>query len=448
MINLLRRVFGLSSRDSVRSRRATGRGHAVPRDFRPLEEVPPTRGSESPVEPAFLTDRNATQAPLAAAFTPTLPRTLGPLFIGRETHLRRMIAAVEQERAHIVLFGDRGRGKTSLANGFAALAEKAGIETVRRACGTHTTYARLFRGLLAEIPGRMLRDGNHLESAADLLPEGDFGADEVCDILARLRGRVVLVVDEFDRAESDRLRSEIAETIKNLSDQGADATLLLIGVAGSLEDLLGRQPSVQRAILAIALRPMDDAEIARLVAAGADVAGLDFEPAAVALIVRLSRGMPYYAHLLSLYTARAAAARGTAASVTRGDAVAGADQVMQKQAAELGEAWSRAMAVPGGEAALMAAALAQFDDDCRISSAALPDEVHAAIDVLCTEAGGAVLFRKDEPGGSRIGFRLPAVAHQVLLHALCTGRLPGTDAAPARHETSPNIQNKQASIAA
>ncbi|BDG73479.1 ATP-binding protein [Roseomonas fluvialis] len=448
MIQLLRRLFGLNARDPAAARRAAGRGAAVPRDFRPLEDAQPARDAADPVEPAFMTDRNAAEAPLAAAFTPTQPRTLGPLFIGRETHLRRMIAAVEQERAHIVLFGDRGRGKTSLANGFAALAEKAGVETVRRACGIHTTYERLFRGLLAEIPGRMLRDGNHLASAADLLPGGDFGADEVCDILARLRGRVVLVVDEFDRAACDRLRSEIAETIKTLSDQAANATLLLIGVAGSLEDLLGWQPSVQRAILAIALPPMDDAEVGRLVAAGATAAGLDFEPAAIALIVRLSRGMPYYAHLLSLYTARAAAARGAATAVTRDDAVAGADQVMQKQAAELGAFWSRAMAVPDAEAALVAAALAPFDDDGRISPASLRDDVHAAIDVLCTEAGGSVLFRTDEAGGPRIGFRLPAVAQQVLLKALRAGRLPEADAAPALNDAPPNSHNRQASIAA
>lgn len=445
MINLLRRIFGLHPRDSASSRRAAGRARGGPREFRPLEDAQPPRSSEGPAEPAFASDRGATEAPLATAFTPTQPRALGPLFIGREAHLRRMIAAVEQERAHIVLFGDRGRGKTSLANGFAALAEKAGIETVRRACGIHTTYERLFRGLLAEIPGRMLRDGNHLAHAADLLPPGDFGADEVCDILARLRAPVVLVVDEFDRAASDRLRSEIAETIKTLSDQGANATLLLIGVAASLEDLLGWQPSVQRAILAIALPPMDDAEVARLVAAGATAAGLDFDPAAVALIVRLSRGMPYYAHLLSLYTARAAAERGAPASVTRADAVAGAEQVMQKQAAELGTAWTRAMAVAGGEAALVAAALAPFDEDGRIAPAALPEEVHPAIDVLCTEAGGSVMFRTDEPGGARIGFRLPAVAHQVLLQALRAGRLPEADPAPPRHDAPPN---REASIAA
>ncbi len=360
-----------------------------------------------------------------------------------------MIAAVEQERAHIVLFGDRGRGKTSLANGFAALAEKAGLETVRRTCGIHTTYERLFRGLLAEIPGRMLRDGNHLSNAAELLPEGDFGADEVCDILGRIRdGRVVLVVDEFDRAESDRLRSEVAETIKNLSDQAANATLLLIGVAGSLEDLLGRQPSVQRAILAIPLPPMDDAEVARLVGAGAGAAGVQFDQAATALIVRLSRGMPYYAHLLSLYAARAAAENGGRASVTRDDAVAGAGLVMQKQAAEIGATWNRALAVPGAEAALLTAALAPTDEEGCIALAALPGLVHPAVDVLCTEAGGSVFLRRDDHGRSRIVFRLPAIAHQILLHAVCAGRLPCGGPPPARHDEPSNNQKKQASIVA
>lgn len=441
-------MFGLRRQGPrhVAAGRGIGGADSSPAGFRPLDEVqPPAATAAAADAPTFQATRSTPDAQLGAAFTPTQPRGFGPLFIGRDDHLRRMIRAVEQEHAHILLFGERGRGKTSLANGFATLAGKAGMVVARRACGTGTTYEALFRGLFAELPGRIVDGARQAASAAELLPEGMFGADVVCDILARLRGaRVLLVVDEFDRAEDARLRAEIAETIKNLSDRGAEATLLLVGVASSLDDLLGRQPSVQRALLALRLPPMADADIATLVAAGARAAGLEFEPPAIALITRLSRGMPYYAHLLGLYAARAAAARGSAKLVAREDVVSAAGEAIRKQAAEIEAAWRAAMTVPGGEAALLALALAPFDEDGRVAVAALPAEVLPAIEQLCGAAAGPALARREEQGGARIAFLHPALGHQALLLAASRGALPGGQAAV----DSPNGQKDTASIAA
>ncbi len=381
--------------------------------FRVLDQVRPA------VEPgpAFRpVPAESTAEGLRAIFTPTRPRSLGPLFIGREDELKRLIAAIEEERAHVVLYGDRGRGKTSLANAFADLATDAGCLTVRRACGADTTYERLFRGLLAAVPPRLL-DPGATGTAASLLPEGAFGPEDVADALGRVRGaHVVLLVDEYDRAESVPFRNAMAETIKTLSDQALPVTLLLVGVAASLDHLLGQQPSIQRNVVAIHVPPMQDVEVARLVAAGAGAAGMAFTADASAEVVRLVRGMPYYAHLLCLFAARAATARG-ARDVTAADVATAIAEAVRKQEPELGGVHARAEAVPGGAAALRAAAEAPRDADGRFAVSALPPAVAPVLAALARPENGPALIAHYTPGGLRYAFALPTLAHHVMFRA-------------------------------
>jgi len=380
-----------------------------------LETLRPEGEPNARLRPA-LTERLS--ADLRETFTPTRPRALGPLFIGREAELDRMLGAMQQEHAHIVLYGARGRGKTSLANAFADLATEAGCVTVRRACGAETGYGRLFRGLLGGIPARLL-GADAVGNAASLLPVGSFGPEDVTEALSGLRGgHVVLLVDEFDRAESAALRNAVAETIKNLSDQALPVTLLVVGVAASLEDLLGRQPSIQRNIAAVHVPPMPDPDIARIIAAGAGATGFEFAPEASDAVVRLSRGMPYYAHLLCLFATRIAAARpaGEAGGrqVSGTDVAAAVAEAARKQEAELGGMLTTVLALPGAEAALRAAARAPRDADDRFAVDALPEALAPVLAALATAEHGPALQAEAGAGGLRYAFTTPALAHQIL----------------------------------
>src|SRR5262245_25168339 len=46
-------------------------------------------------------------AALRAAFTPTQPKRLVRLFTGRRPQIERIVGAIERDRAHVVVFGDR-----------------------------------------------------------------------------------------------------------------------------------------------------------------------------------------------------------------------------------------------------------------------------------------------------------------------------------------------------
>jgi len=59
---------------------------------------------------------------LREAFTPRQPKRWRHLFVGRSRQIERAMSAMEDEHAHLVLYGERGRGKTSLANVLAEMA--------------------------------------------------------------------------------------------------------------------------------------------------------------------------------------------------------------------------------------------------------------------------------------------------------------------------------------
>ncbi len=85
--------------------RGEGLDPAFPRFHATAGDQPDSRGA----------DRfGALRIRLRGAFTPSLPITERRLFAGRISVLTELIRAIEDERLHTVVFGERGLGKTSL----------------------------------------------------------------------------------------------------------------------------------------------------------------------------------------------------------------------------------------------------------------------------------------------------------------------------------------------
>lgn len=396
--------------------------------FKPLQ---PTR----PADP---------EARLHDVFTPTQPRALGPLFIGRETYLRRLIAAVEEEKAHVVLYGDRGRGKTSLANAFAHLAGDAGYIVLRQSCGASIGFADLFRALLADVPSHMIGPAMTGSAGPALLPEGAFGAPQLTEALRRIRnGHLVLLIDEFDRVQSDTLRLHMAEAIKNVSDLGLPVTFVILGVAQSLEDLLGLHPSIQRNILGLYLAPMSQDEVRRMVVTGATAARISFIPLVIERLLCFAGGMPYYAHLLCLFAARAAVYRGSS-EVGMHDLAVAVNDVLTMQKPVLGRLYEEsAGSDPDVEDVLYAAAMADSDVHKRFDAESLTavpldhggarhlslSTVRRSLDHLVAKGAESGIVRVDTPTGSRYAFAPSALAHYVLFCQAGRRGLLATDTA-------------------
>ncbi|MEO6091800.1 MAG: ATP-binding protein [Novosphingobium sp.] len=244
------------------------------------------------------------------AFSPSLPITNPRLLAGRGEALQTLIRAIEDLRLHVIIYGERGIGKTSLLQILRQLAEEAKYQVVYHSCGEDARFPEMFRAIASEIPllyyhgfnaaSEDMRKGGSLGS---LLPAGDFNVSQLSDTFAQLSNtRVLIMLDEFDRSPPGLFRRNIAQLIKNLSDRSVRVQLVISGVAGNLADLIEHIPSIRRNILGYRVPELAPGEVRQMVTIGEEISGLIFDPDASERIIAMANGSPYLASLLSQYS--------------------------------------------------------------------------------------------------------------------------------------------------
>lgn len=254
---------------------------------------------------------------VSRVFTPTAPVDEKSLFAGRRDQLKKVIDAVNQKGQHAVIYGERGVGKTSLANVLSSFLPTYGARTLltpRINCDGADSFASVFGKAIQEILLISAERGISIEDGAlpGFLPSGgvmsgDFSPDNVRRILTLISKKFVpvIVLDEFDRL-SEATKQAVSDTIKSLSDHSVDATIVVVGVAESVVDLIREHESVERALVQVFMPRMSKKEIGEIILNGCARLELEVEAEAVAAIQLLSQGLPHYAHLIGLYAARQA----------------------------------------------------------------------------------------------------------------------------------------------
>lgn len=240
-------------------------------------------------------------------FTPAQPVTHRSRFAGRLDVLANIIEILEEQRSHVVVYGERGIGKTSLMHILADLARESQYLVIYESCGSDSQFGEIFRSALRAIPllylGTLSPMAPEAESKATFesqLPDGPFNARQLSELLARVSGtRVIIILDEYDRTEDPQFRRGVAELIKNLSDRAARVQLVLAGVASNLQELIGYIPSVRRNIVGLPMPRMSGAEVRSLIGVGEAGAGIKFEDRVTSMIELLANGSPYLVRLLS-----------------------------------------------------------------------------------------------------------------------------------------------------
>ncbi len=247
-------------------------------------------------------------------FTPTRPRAGRRTLVGRQAELARVLEAVFDETAHVVLYSERGRGKTSLSNLAIESLRRRGAIVARCACEAESTFDTILHALARDLPPSLLtvqQADPDLEGCEGILPRRTLRPADVAAIPQALDCPfVVFVVDEFDRVTDGETRTRLADTVKLLSDRGSKLYFMIVGVSDTLEQIIGQHPSIQRNIVPIHLPLLRDDEIAGMMTKGGQQAGIAFSGEAVRLVVTVARGMPYMAQLLGLRITQAALRRG------------------------------------------------------------------------------------------------------------------------------------------
>lgn len=244
------------------------------------------------------------------AFTPSQPVASRARFAGRHELLRSLIAAIEDQRLHFVLYGDRGIGKTSILRILSKQAADAGYLVCYISCSEGLTFESLARRIAQSVPvlyhadyapgSPEIEQGLHL---SDVFADRPLDVATLTEALGRLSDtRLLVMLDEFDRVASDDFRRLVAELIKNLSDSNAPAQLVIAGVATDLSELIAQIPSIRRNVLGVVVPNMTDEEVAEMIRKAEETTGLTFAPAALEFITLASLGHPYLVGLISQYS--------------------------------------------------------------------------------------------------------------------------------------------------
>lgn len=269
---------------------------------------------------------------LSGAFSPTRPQFGNRGFVGREKELVRVLRALRQEHAHVVLFAERGRGKSSVANYAVEQLQSMNVIVARATCDPFTDFDTLIRNLMRSVPALLASTPppDPARGCETLLHDEPLSPRDVAWLPSLIGGRnLVLVIDEFDRIGSEQVRTNVADAIKQVSDRGTPVSFLIVGVADSPEELLGSNPSVYRSIVPVELPLLGPEAVWEILDSGFRTSKLFASPAVLDQLLHLVRGAPYMAHLLGLRSSQAAIDDGRQ-ELSFLDIRAAADQIIRE----------------------------------------------------------------------------------------------------------------------
>ena len=137
---------------------------------------------------------------------------------------------------------------------------------------------------------------------------GPITSNRVRRVLSSLSKGTLLaiILDEFDRLHDAQARSMFADTVKMLSDHAVPATLIIVGVADTVDGLLTEHQSIERALVQIHMPRMSNEELGEIIDKGLSKLAMKIDPAVKERITLLSRGLPHYTHALTLHAVRTA----------------------------------------------------------------------------------------------------------------------------------------------
>ncbi|MBB4087789.1 ATP-binding protein [Sphingomonas carotinifaciens] len=270
------------------------------------DELPPKR------MPGRFGAKNAT-ARIIEAFDSAHPVRQRKDLHGRDDKLDTLFEAVLFSRQHAIIHGARGSGKTSLAQVFGDYADSQGAVVIYTACEATASFAELLRPYLSFIPESAVPFAEKALFAREREAlSAEFGPRQVVDLVSRLSpdSQTILILDEFDRVESEAVNSQIATLMKLLSDARVPVQVLLVGIARTLDELILCHPSLRRHLTPIPIGRISREDTHRLIDRGAERAQVRFDEAARAEIASISCGSPYHVQLFCYVAAIETVRRG------------------------------------------------------------------------------------------------------------------------------------------
>lgn len=229
------------------------------------------------------------QRTIDAVFHPERPVTEPSQLIGRDTELEIAVARLSTAGGHLLLFGHRGIGKTSIAKvaEFVLRLEHPGLVVKAISCDSRMDFLDITSACIANTDISM-SDGE-LRSPV-----------KSAEVISTLRG--FLIIDEIDRLRPDQ-RTLLSEFMKTLSDKATTFCLCAVGIAQTATEIFHGHLSIHRCLNEIHVKQLDGSTIAKIVDTGFDSLKQAIDAQVVVDIARLSLGFPSNAVLICRYVA-------------------------------------------------------------------------------------------------------------------------------------------------
>lgn len=228
------------------------------------------------------------------------------LFAGRLTEVRKVLETVLTRSKHVVLFGERGVGKTSLSNIFWKRFNKQlqSFIVARVQTGPHDSFSSLWVRALEELKAAGTTAGRANYVRFDV----DFETITPTEIRRELQkcppnALPIIIVDEYNELSDPDAKRLTANLIKELYDFTITTTVIIVGVAENITELIEHHASTDRAIVQVRLNRMSNSELKEIIVKRAKRTMMSFLPDAMWTIIILSRGLPYFTQTLSKYAA-------------------------------------------------------------------------------------------------------------------------------------------------
>lgn len=368
-------------------------------------------------------------------FSPGAPIDEVQLFADRPSQTMRMIETLFQKGQHAVLFGERGVGKSSLANIFAkkVTAPANAINSVIVNCDASDSFTTVWRKVFRRL---FTKDGTPI---SDHYPDAITTDDVLVELEALpISPTQIIILDEFDQLRDPNARLLIAHTIKNLSDRACRATVVVVGVADSVDALIADHKSVERCLRQIQMPRMSSTELTSIIDRRLANLQMGIEQEALAYILALARGLPHYAHLFG-QQASMHALRRQSLKVELKDVQGAMPNCVQESNQTIRTQYHAATNSPRKsniyKEVLLAAALSDVDDLgyfqpaslCKPLAALLKKDVAPVsmfgqhLKVLCAEERGEILQATGVKNRPRYRFSNTMMQPYILMNGLEVG---------------------------
>ena len=254
-------------------------------------------------------DWTSLRADVFDVFTPGQQINELSMFAGRRDVIRRLQDISNERGRNAIIFGEKGVGKTSLAavfhkdlnvkNSLSGIRTRSVID-IHVNADTKDSFDSLWR----KVFRRISRPNSSL--TADIDYTGPIEPDHVVLEMDRFSPNQlpIVIIDEYDRVEDQECRVLNTDVIKGLTLCKSNPTIIFVGVADSIMQLVYDHKSLAgRNLVQIPMTRMSRDEVREVITTRLKRLAMGISEDALWRIAYFSAGLPAYAHSLGKFSA-------------------------------------------------------------------------------------------------------------------------------------------------